>query len=503
MQLRGLYAIAGGNTLHNPCTNVKRSGFIKKWASFLERCGAVFPHDTIDCSTETHLGKTALQSILTRIRHDAQLTNLFKNSGLLYASGIFSIILTFVQQITTANALGAANYGRFAIVLSSGFLATVIVDFRTWELGAKLLAAPMAQHNHQESIRIITWLNTVELVAGLIGALSIFLLAEPIARYLLQAPEISWLIRLYALSIPFRVVVMGILSVLPRLFDHFNWVAMKSVGYALARLVFISGAAWLGLGLVGVVIAAILVEVLHLGVMIVMAFTIRKRYLPGTPVFDFTRPRQFAEARTMLGAFWLNSTLLGIHIYAFIPLMALFTTPAQVGLFRSSMDIAELIDRAVQPLLLVIWPKIITLYAPDQLQIFRHYVRQAAVLLNLIALPLSLAIIIASSTLLPHLLTNEGFADIAAVTTVLVVGYGIYIGQFWTRPVIITTGLLSTQNWLTFGLLIVSFGLLVWLTPLYGALGSAAARAVFFLLSGFSSFLLLQSRLPMFGKSAT
>lgn len=444
-----------------------------------------------------------MQSILTRIRHDAHLTNLLKNSGLLYASGIFSIILTFVQQITTANALGAADYGRFAIVLSSGFLATVIVDFRTWELGTKLLAAPIAQHNYQESIRIITWLNAVELAAGLFGALSIFLLAEPIAWYLLQTPEISWLIQLYAFSIPFRVVVMGISSVLPRLFNHFNWVAIKSVGYALARLVFISGAAWLGLGLVGVVIAAILVEVLHLGVMIVMALAIRKYHLPGTPVFDLTRPRQFAEARIMLGAFWLNSTLLGIHIYAFIPLMALFTTPAQVGLFRSGMDIAELIDRAIQPLLLVIWPKIITLYAPNQFQTFRRYVRQAAVLLNLIALPLALAIIIASSVLLPRLLPHEEFANLAPIVAILVAGNGIYIGQFWTRPVIIVTDLLSTQNGLTFGLLVISFGILIWLTPTYAAMGSAVARAVFLLLSGFSSFLLVQSRVPMFGKPKT
>lgn len=423
---------------------------------------------------------------------------LLVNSGLLYASGFFSILLTFIQQITTANRLGPTDYGRFAIVLSSSFLVTVIMDFRTWELGAKLLAVPIEQQQHQESVRIISWLNLIELLSGVVGGLLVFALAHPIAVYLLQAPDVDWLVRLYALSIPFRVITMGILGVIPRLFDHFDWLAAKSVAYAFLRLILISGAAWLGFGLPGVVMAAVITEVAHLVMLIVMALVIKRQHLPHTPLIDLIRPQQFSEARKMIGAFWLNSTLLGIHIYAFIPAMALFTTPTQIGLFRSGMDIAELIDRAVQPLLLVIWPKIITLYAPEHPGAFRRYLLQAAGLMNLVCLPLMVGIMLGIPLLLPHILSNEGFKGVVPVAVALTFGYGIYLSQFWTRPAIITTGLIGFQNWHTFALLIVSLALLIWLTPQQGAFGGALARMSFLVLSSLSSILLLQSKVPLF-----
>lgn len=434
------------------------------------------------------------QNLLARIRRDNNLKDLIRHSGMLYVSGVLAIALTFLQQMTTAALLGSSDYGRLAIVLSSSLLVTVVLDFRTWEAGSKLLAQPLHTQAHTETVRIISWLFLLEIAAGMVGMLIMIGLAELISVQMLASADLVWLLRLYALSIPFRIITTGIWGVVPRFFNRFDWLAVKAVIYAGLRLILMSGAAFLGLGLGGVVIAALISEVLHFIILLIMGFYIWRRNLPGTKFLDLSRPAGFSEGLRMLPAFWLNSTLLGIHLHLFIPAAALLTTPAQIGILRVGMDVMELLDRAIQPLWVVFTPKIIMLYVPEKMAEFRRYLRQSALMTNLITLPLMCALLLAVWFLLPRALEGQNYNGVVEVTIILVIANAVYIGLLWTRPAIITAGLIAWQNLLTLLLVIVSMSMLLWLAPDGGATGAAMAKGVFMVLSGISSFLLLRSR---------
>lgn len=438
-----------------------------------------------------------MQNILIRIRRDTNLQDLLRHSGILYLSGLIAITLTFIQQITTARLLGSFDYGRFAIVLSSGLMITVLLDFRTWEVGSKLLAQPLEAQKHIEAVRVISWLWVLEISAGVIGAVIMLILAEPVALYLLHSPDLTWLIRLYAISIPFRIMTTGILGVVPRFFNRFDWLAVKAVAYAGIRLILISGAALLGLGLAGVVVAALLSEILHMMMLIVMGLGIWRRNMSDAPVFDLRKPANFQQGVRMLPVFWINSTLLGIHLHLFIPLAALLTNPTQIGIFRVGLDIMELLDKAIQPLWVVFTPKIIMLYTPQKLNEFRRYLRQCAAITNTITILLMAIMVVASPFVLPHLLSGQDYNGVVPVTIILTVANAVYIALLWTRPAIITTGLMSRHNVLTFALLILSLVVLVSFVPSNGAVGAAVAKAVFLALSGIGSLLLLRSRVQL------
>ena len=436
-----------------------------------------------------------MKNILTHIRNDTNLKDLLKHSGILYISGLLAIGLTFIQQITTAVLLGSSDYGRLAIVLSSTLMVTVLLDFRTWEIGSKLLIQPLQKKVYPETIRVISWLFILEVVAGLLGVVVMILLAEAVAVHLLLNPDLTLLIRLYAISIPFRIVTTGILGVVPRFFNQFDWLAVKAVSYAGIRLVLMSGAALLGYGLIGVVIAALISEIFHFIMLVIISLRIWQRNMVRTRFFDLSKPSNFAEGVQMLPRFWINSTLMGIHLHLFIPVAALLTTPAQIGIFRVGLDVMELLDKAIQPLWVVFTPKIIMLYNADKLFDFRRYLRQCAVITNAVTIPLMTVILLGSPIVFTRLLSESDFGGVVAVTAVLTITNAVYIGLLWTRPAIITTGLISQHNLLTFVVLLLSLGALVWLVPATGAVGAALAKGIFLVLSGIGSLLLLRSKI--------
>ncbi len=438
-----------------------------------------------------------MERILGKIRNDANLKDLVRHSGLLYISGLFSLGFMFAQQMTTASLLGATDFGRLAVVLSTGLTVATLLDFRTWEIGSKLLTEALQSQQHRETVRIITWLYLVDFFAGLIGVALLFVLAEFVAISLLHDPELVWLIRLYALSVPFRLLGGGIVGALPRYFNHFDWLAIKAVIYAVVRLVLMTGAALLGFGFTGVVIAALLSEIVHVGMLLIMARAIWWNRLRQSAIFDLGKPTNFDEGRRMLPRFWINSTLIGLHLNLFIPIAALLTTPAQIGVFSVGVAVMELIDRAIQPLWVVFTPKIIMLYRPSTLPDFRKYLRQAAGVSGVVVISLTLMLIIAAPFVLPVLLRGSEYEGVVIVTIILAAANGVYMGLMWTRPAIITTGLISWHNVLTFALLILSLVVLVSFVPSNGAVGAAVAKAVFLALSGIGSLLLLRSRVQL------
>jgi O-antigen/teichoic acid export membrane protein len=416
-----------------------------------------------------------MQHLITKIKSDSNLSDLLRHSGVMYASGLFSTLLITVQQISTAYLIGPADYGRLATVLGSGLLVMLIVDVRTWELGAKLLARPILDEDYKEIWRVITWLTSADVVTGFISALIVFVFANLIAIHLLHAPELEWLVRLYTLSIPFRMLSNGIARTSLRMYNRFGLLSIKSVVYGAARIVFMSGAALLGLGLEGVIIGAILAEIIGALMLLVMQIWITRRELQGTALIDFHKPRQFREGVQMMGSLWLSATLAGLQTETFIPILALLTTPIQVGLFRSGLDIAETIDKLVIPFALVLWPKVIKTYERDNPAEFLRLIKQSTVIMAGLTLPFIVGIVGLGPILLTPML-GKGYEGVAAIAALIALGFTFYGTFLWTRPALIAVNRVQELNLIAIFVLTLSILSLLIAAPIYGAIGGAAIR---------------------------
>jgi O-antigen/teichoic acid export membrane protein len=416
-----------------------------------------------------------LQNITNRIKRDNNLKDLLRYSGVMYASGLVSAFLITIQQITTARWIGPENYGRFAAIVGIGALAMLIADVRTWELGGKLLARPILDQDHVEISRITTWLLVVDVITGLLSGAIILLLAQPIATYLLRAPDLSGLVILYILAQPFRILANGIARTLIRMYNQYNWLSIKSIVYGFARLILISGAALIGLGLPGVILGAALAEVIGGVVVLGMGWAIHRREMPETAFIDFQKPRQFKEGLNMMRGLWLSATLSGLEIEVYIPLLALLTTPGQVGIFRSGLDIAETIEKLLVPFMLVLFPQVVKSYEQDSRAQFIRIVKQSALLMALLTLPFLFGIVVLGPFLLPRFL-GESYGGVSAAASFLATGLMVYGVLMWTRPALIALNRVRELNLIAIAMIFLSTLSLLVGAPLYGAIGAAAIR---------------------------
>ncbi len=408
---------------------------------------------------------------VARIRRDRNLTGLLRNSGIMYASGVVTIGLTFVQQIATAKLLGPADYGRLATVLGSSAFLLLLLDVRTWELGTKLLARPVLDNAHDESVRIVNWLIVVDLFLGIIGAVLLLLAADWIATDLMKAPDLTGLVRLYAISLPFKQVGSSGPLALVRLRDRFDWLSIKSVSYAVVRLLLLTGPALLGLGLTGVIVGAIISEFVNMASQLLM-FVLLWRKMPDTRLIDLTRPLQFGEGRKLLVNLWFSATLQALQLETFVPITALLTAPAQVGILRSAYDVSNLINNLIQPISIVLSPGIIKTYEISPGADFRRLLKQATAILSAMVVPLTLGIIVLGPFILPRLL-GAGYEGVGVAAALFAFGFGVNAIFLWLRPVVVAMKLIREQNILSFVSVIISTAGLLFAAPRYGAAGSA------------------------------
>jgi O-antigen/teichoic acid export membrane protein len=416
-----------------------------------------------------------LNRLLARLRADQNLMRMLKHSGILYAAGGISSLLISLQQITTAIAIGPEAYGRFATIVGISALAMLIADVRTWEVAGKLYARPVLDSDYDELARLTTWLTLVDLLTSAAAALIILLLAAPIATWLLDAPQAAGAVALFTFSLPFRMIANGAVRTLMRMYDRFNWLSVKSLVYALSRLLLITGAALLGADLTGIVLAAVLAEVIGGLTIIVMGVWVYRQHMPGARLIDLRRPRQWNDGKRLIRGLWLSATLWGLEVEMYVPLLALLTSPAQVGLFRSGLDIAETIEKLLVPFMLVLFPQVTRSYEQDTRPRFLRIIWQSMGLMAALTLPVLVGILLAGPFIIPRLL-GPGYEGAHTVASLIAVGFTAYGLLMWTRPAMVALNRIRDLNLIGLVSISVSATLLVIFAPVYGAIAAAAVR---------------------------
>lgn len=418
---------------------------------------------------------------------DISLRNLIRYSSVIYGAGFVSILLTTLQQLTTAGWLGAGDYGRLATVVSSSAVIMLLIDVRTWELGAKFLSRPILDQDHTEISRMVSWLILLDLVTGLVGAAILIIFAQPIADHLLKSTNFTPYIRLYALTMPFQLMGLGVLRTAIRLYEYFNWLAVKSVIYAVFRLILLSGIALLGFGFTGVLIGLVCSEILNALVMLMMVKGIYAREIPDAKLIDFTKPHQFDAARRMIGDLWLGATLKGIQLETFIPIMALLTNPTQVGIVRTGIDLSGLVIRLTDPIMIVLMPMIMKSAEQDSRAKFVRLLKKGSGFVASLVLPFIVVMLGLSSIGIPRLLGSD-FAGVDEIVVILMLGSGFNVIFLWLRPAIVALDCIRSQNILSVILTGFSIvGMFVFIPP-YEAIGGAMILSSYRILIVVGSF---------------
>lgn len=433
-----------------------------------------------------------IKKLRVYIQADKNFASILHDAGFMYVAGIISIAFTFAQQISTASLLGVEDYGRFAIILATTTVLTLVLDVRTWELATKLLTKPILNKESAEILQISNWLKLIDLALGFIGALLLIGFSELIAEHLLGDRNLAWLFRLYALCTILRMYTAGVPVALVRMYNRFDWLSYKSIAYAVVRLVFITGFVYLGWGITGAIIGAIVSEILNAIFFIVIECLLWRHYNKTVSFFTLKKPLAFKEILQLIPGSWLFATLKSLQMELFIPITALLTSPAEVGLLRSGLDIANLVTLLSAPLGVVFYPKIIETFEHQNIQKVKRVIKQSVFLTGAFVIPLTVFIILAGPLILPLIFESNAYS-ITLVASFISIGFCMNAILLWSRPALVAANLMNIQNKLSIVLLCLVILSLWILVPSYGALGTALVIGIFFVIfSVLSSMLFLQ-----------
>lgn len=417
-----------------------------------------------------------IASLIRRVRRNDDLRNIARNGSVLYVAGGLSVVLTLVQQVATARYLGAVDYGRLAAALGYVLLLVLFVDVRTWELGTRLIATPLDGGSFQEVSRRFSWLVAAELALGVVGASIAVALAVPISAFVLET-EARGLLWALSIVVPFRLIAAGVSVSILRLLDRYRWLSLRSVFTAVVRLVSIAGPAALGWGTQAVAIGIVLAEaVAALSIVVLAAYALRER--SGSPAFDFRRPTCLVEARRLARQLWVSASIKGLHIESFIPVAAAFTSPAQIGVLRTGLDIGNVMTHATAPVGMVVGPRIVLLAQRERRKEVEHYLSLVRRVLPAVVVPTLAVSVPLVGFVLPAVLGQE-FVSVRAVSILLLVGLAMSVSTLWVRHLLVGLDRVPDQNRLGLIAGVTSLLALPPLTSRWGAFGAALDLSLF------------------------
>lgn len=426
-----------------------------------------------------------MRQLIQRVRRDPMLDELVRSSSVLYVAGVVSVGLLLLQQATTARYLGATDFGRLATALGFVMIASLVVDIRSWELGTRLLAAPLDRHDVDEATVTYTWILRTELLAGLLGAVVAVAAAPAVAEIALDGSD-AGLVVVLAPMVLLRQVSLGVGAATLRMLDRFPWLAWRSMANAVIRLVLVAGAAFLGWSVYSVAAGLVLSEIVA-AVSIVLLADRAFRARHGRGLLTRTRLEERSGPRQLVRSLWASATIKSLHVESFLPVAAAFTSSAQIGVLRTGLDVGQLTQQATAPVTMVMSPRLVLLAGKGHtgkdgssadvqlLDRYLHRVRRVLLVLSVAAALIGAVVVVA---ILPTYV-GPGFEDLEIVGLLVVSGLAVSAATQWVRPVLVGLDRVGAQNRLGIVTGLASIAALPWVVSEHGAVGAAADMLVF------------------------
>lgn len=378
----------------------------------------------------------------------------------------------FAMSWLIARAFGAAGAGTWGLVVTTvGILAVVAAG----GLDTQLMRAAAGDHREKRpdlaaaAVRAVAWRLAL---SGGIGAALLWLAHAPVAARVLHEPAAGPVLALLAWTIP-ALVMVRIASVALRAGGRlFASQAIDGplgtllAASLLALAVFTGDAPTLEhaavFQLVGTGVAAITAWALYhwlvrRGVAASAAPPVGPMAAAGIPVLLAGLTVAFSD--------WYPAVVVAAH-----------WPVAEVGLLRVAMQfvaLAALLQLAMEA---VMGPRIAAAARVNDTAEIAHVVRRSVMAVMLLASPLLLVLLVFPGELMR--LFGPEFAAGAATLQILAVGQAVRLASGPLGTVLIMTG---HQRWLLLYSLagvVLTIGFALWLIPLYGAPGAAAAGAI-------------------------
>jgi O-antigen/teichoic acid export membrane protein len=425
---------------------------------------------------------SSVQALYTRLRKNPIIRRIIRNSGYLLSSTAISAVLSMGQSVLAARLLGVAGFGILGTITQFTSVINRFTSARMSELVVNYVGEYNVNGKKQYAAAVFKVASLTEFVLSIFAFGLVVLLAPLGARYLAHDPSLRDIFAIYGLMILANIISessTGLLSV----FDKFRSIAIINVVQSVLTMLLIVGAFVVKGGLMHVVLAYLLGKAIS--ALMITFVALWQAGVHWGKNWWRAPISLLVDRRRELIRFGLSSNLsvtlnLVTRDSELLWLSAL-STPLQVGYYKLTLAILNIILLPVQPLLTATYRDLALEVARKQWENVRYLLRSGSIILSAYSVPACLGLAAFGPWLIaaiysPEFLPTTYHGLLIVLPSVLLVNV-----FYWNRKLLLTLGKPEFPvkvNLVAALLKIVGILLLV---PRWGALGMAVLLSAFFM----------------------
>ena len=406
-----------------------------------------------------------------------------KGGGIAFAGSIIQKIATFGLHILLARVLGSASYGLYALGFSVTSIAQTVASLGLNQGIVRFCAMYRGKWDNPRIKGTFLPAIAISSLSSVLVATGLFAFSSLIAQRFFNKPELTGVLRIFALAIPFYTLT-GIATSLTQSFKRIEYqTGVHQVFRPLVNIVLVVLAFLLGFRLAGAVYGFLACGALSLVLALYFACKVFPDIVsPLRPVFETKRLIRFSVPMFLAGFCYL--TLIQTDRI----MLGFFKESSEVGVYNAASIISRQLLLFFYPLVAIFLPMISDLYNKQQLQELERLLKTVSRWMLATSLPFGLIICI-FSPLIMNLFGTE-FGAGWPVLLVLTFSQILFLSVGPEGEVLQMSGKQDLVLINTLVMVFVNIGLNIWLIPIWGKLGAAIATALS--LSGIAIVQLIQ-----------
>jgi O-antigen/teichoic acid export membrane protein len=281
----------------------------------------------------------------------------FRGSLLLFIGTLSSTIILAITAIVTARLLGPEDYGLYSIILT---IPSILVTVSDLGISPALTRYSASLGSSQEEPKIVNLIE-IGLLSKIIFTIIIgsvmFLLANPISKYILNRPEEATLLKITFLYLIGQSLLNSLNSIFIGL-DQAGKCSLLQNIQAIIKAVAIPGLILIGYGLTGALIGIGLGFIIStiIGILLIsLSLRQLKKKLQ-----NLKQPQSFSgNLRTLLGfgaPLYLSELLFSFQTQIKNILLALYCSNVSIGNYSTAMNFTVFIMVMASPITTIMFP---------------------------------------------------------------------------------------------------------------------------------------------------
>ena len=370
--------------------------------------------------------------VKTAGENNNQLVTIAKNTGLGIPGKLYFIGLRFLMAVFITRTIGPEQYGIYMLALSFVEIVGITMLFGMDTAMIRFVSHHLARKELGHVKGVIGSGTRVAVISGLVIVGGMFFLADPIAADIFRKPELSHVLRIMILSLPF-IALMNILSSALKGFKLVKYsILIEQVVRPTLRFILIVVAFGIGWRLIGVVWAWVIASIIAF-LLTGYFLTLEVRKLGGEKVrksmkdlFKFSLP------------VWIDRMLATNNRSIGILLIGVFLAADQAGIYSVGQRIIPLILVPFMAFNTIYSPIISSLYANERLNELEATYKIGSRWVIGLTLPVFVLMMFFSQEIV--LIFGRGFAESHKVLLVLLISQMINVGTGSTSSILSMTG---------------------------------------------------------------